>query len=54
VPGRGALPPEPDDPLPESSRCLAETVATAEAAPSIPVIPSGSAQTVDTAGWGDR
>jgi hypothetical protein len=33
VPGRGALPPEPEGPLPESSRCAAEPVVVAESAP---------------------
>ena len=53
VPGRGALPPEPEGPLPESSRCAAEPVVVAESAP-MPVAAHHSAQIVEPSNWGDQ
>ena len=54
VPGRGALPPEPEGPLPETSRCAAEpVVVVAESAP-MPVAAHHSAQIVEPSNWGDQ
>ena len=53
VPGRGALPPEPEGPLPETSRCAAEPVVVAESAP-MPVAAHHSAQIVEPSNWGDQ
>lgn len=53
VPGRGALPPKPDGPLPATSRCAAEPAAVRPAPPMIGVA-RASVQAVESREWGDH
>ncbi|MCB1920714.1 MAG: hypothetical protein KDJ28_12145, partial [Candidatus Competibacteraceae bacterium] len=54
LPGPGALPPEPEGPLPASSRCAAAPVVLAESSAAPPASVSPQPATELATGWGNR
>lgn len=54
LPGPGALPPEPEGPLPASSRCAAEPVVMAESSNTLPVSLPPQPPVESITGWENR